>query len=132
MNRLGLYLLMSLLLVFGTMVEFSAVLIIKQKLDWDKKAMDRKEQKTMIRSSSVQENTHSVSKIMTNEDLEEKRKTADIEIIDQHIPSNPILRHLTFSKDIPSYRKIDIISFVLFSCFYFCFNFIYFIYCIHY
>ena len=132
MNRLGLYLLMSLLLVFGTMVEFSAVLIIKQKLDWDKKAMDRKEQNTMIRSSTVQENMHSVSKIMKNEDLEEKRKTADIEIIDQHIPSNPILRHLTFSTDIPSYRKIDIVSFILFSCFYFCFNFIYFIYCIHY
>ena len=123
---------MSLLLVFGTMVEFSVVLIVKQKLDWNKTAVDRKEEKIMIRTLKTQENNNSVAKVKKNVDMEEKRSITDIEIIDQYMTSSPILRHLTFSKDMPSYRKIDIISFVLFSCFYFCFNFIYFIYCIHY
>ena len=35
MNALGTYLLVSLFFVFGTMIEFAIVLIIKLKLKWD-------------------------------------------------------------------------------------------------
>ena len=39
MNALGRYLLISLLFVFGTMVEFAAVLVYKQKMERDEKSL---------------------------------------------------------------------------------------------
>ena len=116
MNRLGMYLLMSLLLVFGTMLEFVMVLIIKQKLDQSKK--------------SIEDNDKRFSE--NEERFGEYIKKASVpEIVDQHVTPNLKTHILTFSKDMPSYRKIDIIAFLLLSGFFLCFNFVYFIVCIY-
>ena len=42
MNALGFYLLISLLFIFGSMVEFAAVLFYRQKMDRSKRPLDKK------------------------------------------------------------------------------------------
>ena len=37
LNALGVYILLELLFVFGTIVEFAIVLVVRQKIDWSKK-----------------------------------------------------------------------------------------------
>ena len=116
MNRLGMYLLMSLLLVFGTMLEFVMVLIIKQKLDQSKKSIDENDKRFSENGERFGENI---------------RKASVPKMVNQHVTTNLKTHILTFSKDMPSYRKIDIVAFFLFSGFFLCFNFAYFIVCIY-
>ena len=49
LNWVGVYLLASILFVFGTMVEFTIVLIAKQKLDWDVKTSDENNKKLTLK-----------------------------------------------------------------------------------
>ena len=116
MNRLGMYLLMSLLLVFGTMLEFVMVLIIKQKLDQSKKSIEENDKRFSENEERFGENI---------------KKTSVPKMVDQHVTTNLKTHILTFSKDMPSYRKIDIVAFFLFNGFFLCFNFVYFIVCIY-
>ena len=116
MNRLGMYLLVSLLLVFGTMLEFSMVLMIKQKLDKSKKSMDENGKLFAAKEERFVENI---------------KKASVPEMVDQHVTPNLKTHILMFSKDMPSYRKIDIVAFFLFSGFFLCFNIVYFIVCIY-
>ena len=116
MNRLGMYLLMSLLLVFGTMLEFVMVLIIKQKLDQSKKSIEENDKLFLENEEKFGENI---------------KKASVSETVDQHVTPNLKTHILTFSKDMPSYRKIDIVAFFFFSGYFLCFSFVYFIVCIY-
>ena len=126
------YLLMSLCLVFGAMVEFSIVLILKQKTDLNDKAESKDDNQFTMKDNK------SATNILITSAFQEKLQsggivsTTDTGLQQQHQTSmNARFGLLKFSEDIPSYRKIDIISFILFSVFYFCFNVIYFVVCIH-
>ena len=72
LNRLGIYLLTSLLLVFGTMVEFSVVLLIKQKFDWDEKAMKKDTKQFLSNGKRGEKNLRIGSKIQVIEDMEKE------------------------------------------------------------
>ena len=87
MNRSGMYLLVSLLLVFGTMLEFSMVLIIKQKLDQSKKSMDENDKLFTAKEERFGENI---------------KKASVPKMDDQDITPNLKTHILTFSKDMPS------------------------------
>ena len=120
---------MSLLLVFGTMVEFSIVLMIKQKSDKIKKSIDENDKLFTEKIERFGENIKKVSKSKTYGNSTKQRTVP--EMVDQHVTPNRITHILIFIKDMPSYRKIDVMAFFLFSSFFLCFNFVYFIVCIY-
>ena len=131
LNRLGVHLLTSLLLVFGTLVEFSVILIAKQRSDWNKQPCDANDNNCESKSKLAWiSNNHTTVPDCTRE-LQKTNENAEKEMKNQFLELNPILNHITSSKNIPSYRKVDIIAFILFTGFYLCFNLIYFYVCIN-
>ena len=77
----------------------------------------------------VSEKINNVTEMDGN--VAEKDNVDDTEMKEDFVMKNPILDHFTISKNMPRYRKIDIMAFILFSGFYICFNFVYFVICIH-
>ena len=66
---------------------------------------------------------------MKIDDIREEDDTANDGMTEESLAPNQILDYLTPSKNMPSYRKTDIIAFFLFSGFYVLFNIIYFAIC---
>ena len=104
---LGVYILVSLVFVFGTMVEFAAVLVAKQRVDWNENAKEK-----------------------NNRIFVKKPETHVVENQDNDLKTNNIFDKCKLTKDIPPYRKMDVFSFVVFSGLYLCFNFVYFVTCL--
>ena len=119
---MGLYILISLVFVFGTMVEFAGVLIVKQRMDWNEKTME----KTIKVLNGKAKKSGNESK------LNLKMNSAGMENKFRFLKPSHFIDSCKLTKDIPSYRKVDVLSFVLFSGFYICFNFIYFHICVQY
>ena len=116
LNALGAYLLISLLFVFGVMVEFASVLFYKQKMEWYLKLpkkfdMAQNIDKMQSRYQTKQGNLKS-RKIGRN-----KRKIEPITLMDSRHQIQKIMAITT---------KIDYVAFVLFTFSYFIFNLIYF------
>ena len=132
LNKLGIYLLVSLLLVFGTMVEFSMVLVAKQKYDWNSKKINNFEEQSTIKDQKAYNNQEMNSTVKVISQVEEKGHFPDIWMKDEYLNLSHILKYLTLPKSMPPYRKTDIIAFILFSAFYLCFNVIYFAVCLNY
>ena len=109
------------------MVEFSVVLIAKQKHDWDSKATDNKDRPKSLSRREAFKDVDVRSKI--NEINEANEANGD-DSIDVNLTPNQILDYLTISKNMPHYRKTDIIALILFNTFYIIFNIIYFVICI--
>ena len=107
LNLLGVYILISLTFVFGTMVEFAAVLVAKQRADWNENAKE-KNNRIFVKKLETHETGHQ------NGNLEKSH----------------FFDKCKLTKDMPPYRKMDVLSFVVFSGLYLCFNFIYFITCL--
>ena len=111
MNNLGVYLLVSLLFVFGTMVELAVVLIVEQKLQWDNqyggninngqkcKLFNNLQEVVPVKDSSLERD---------QEALEESSKTK---------------RSAPFTK-IPTTTKMDIVAFLMFTFSYIMYLFI--------
>ena len=107
MNRLGLYLLTSLLFVVGGMTEFAVVLLTKQKMDWDE----------------------------TDVAIDSEASMSSFKKTGTHCKVNPKIQNLKkyqlkSSTKMPLYRKTDVFAFVLFNSFYVIFIFIYFFICL--
>ena len=114
LSALGFYLLTSLIFVFGAMAEFALILVVKQKIDWKKAAIN---------------DTHNVSILE-----DEKTNTANISKKSGKIgPMKEMNLGLKTSKEkrigrsslLLSTTKIDLFAFVLFNFSYFIFNGIY-------
>ena len=113
------------------MVEFSVVLLIKQKFDWDENAMKKDTKQFLSNGKRGEKDLRIGSKIQVIEDMEKEDKVDDTEMRGDFVMKNLILDNITILKNMPHYRKIDIMAFILFCGFYTCFNFIYFVICIH-
>ena len=131
LNKLGTYLLVSLLLVFGTMVEFSMVLVAKQKYDWNNKTINNLENPSTIKIQKAYNDQETNSTVEVISQIKEKGHFSNIGIKDEYLKLSQILKYLMLPKSIPPYRKTDIIAFILFSAFYLCFNVIYFAVCLN-
>ena len=128
LNSLGWYLLISLLFVFGTVLEFIAVLILKQLVDWG--IIKRSSQ---ISQCAIKEN-------VPNEGKEWKRIQYDVEIVKDTSHTSggvsssskssyrPNMAYAEFFKTLSVTAKIDSVSFVVFTVLFSAFNCIYFIY----
>ena len=123
MNRLGIYLLASLLFVFGAIVEFAIVLMAKQKDD------------NTMSMSNVKQPGHN-SKLRPKAKIikvsEQTGISSDNQWKNGYITATRIVDQQTFCKNMPAYRKTDIIAFVLFNVVYVCFISVYFIVCFFY
>ena len=123
MNRLGIYLLASLLFVFGAIVEFAIVLMAKQKVD------------NTMSMTNVKQPGH-ISKLRPRSKIIEVSEQTEISSANQrkdgYITAPQIVDQPNFSKNMPAYRKADIIAFVLFNFVYICFISVYFIVCFSY
>ena len=122
----------SLLLVFGTLVEFSVVLIVKQRLDWNSKPCDANDKNCESKSKLAWKSYEHTTIPDSTRELQKANENSKNEMKNQFLELSQILNHITFSKNIPSYRKVDIVAFIGFSVFYLCFNLIYFCVCINY
>ena len=98
------------------MVEFAGVLIVKQRMDWNEKTMEKKTKVLNVKAKKP--GNESELNLKMNKD----RITNKFGFL---TPSH-FIDNCKLIKDIPSYRKVDVLSFVLFSGFYICFNFVYF------
>lgn len=113
LNALSSYLLVSLFFVFGTMVEFSLVLIIKQKLEWDGYEPEKILQK---KNTSC---CHNFCKVDTIEEMGNNPKRRDKGGIQQQ---NLRGKQPVLVKVLPRTTKIDIVAFFVFNFGYFVFN----------
>ena len=104
------------------MVEFAGVLIVKQRMDWNEKTMEKKTKVLNVKAK----------KIGKESELNLKMNKAAIKSKFDFLKPSRFIDNCKLIKDIPSYRKVDVLSFVLFSGFYICFNFIYFHICVKY
>ena len=125
MNALGYYLLVSLLFVFGAMVEFAAALFYKQKLEGhynshkgldSEECCEDKDSKKKIRRP-VSAKKVSVTKISDNGPW--KSTEERITVIDQRKDT------LQMQKIVAVTTKIDVTAFALFNISYAIFNLIY-------
>ena len=114
------------------MVEFSVVLVAKQKYDWDGKKINNNEKAVMSNVQEAYKDKKVSSSIEPINHIEEKDNISYIGTSDEYLSPNQALNQLMLSKNMPPYRKTDIIAFILFCCFYLCFNIIYFVFCINY
>ena len=99
------------------MVEFAGVLIVKQRMDWNEKTMEKKPKVLNVKAK----------KTGNESELSLKMNNAGIENKFGFLKPSHIIDYCKLTKSIPSYRKVDVISFSIFSGFYICFNFIYFL-----
>ena len=123
MNRLGIYLLASLLFVFGAIVEFAIVLMAKQKVD------------NTMSMSNIKKPGHNSKLIPKAKIIKVSEQTgisSDNQWKDGYIRATKIVDQQNFFKNMPAYRKTDIIAFVLFNVAYVCFISVYFIVCFSY
>ena len=97
----------SLVFVFGTMVKFAAVLVAKQQVDWNENAKEK-----------------------NNRIFVKKPETQVVKNQDDNLKTSNIFDKCKLTKDIPPYRKMDVLSFVVFSGLYLCFSFVYFVTCL--
>ena len=104
------------------MVEFAGVLIVKQRMDWNEKTMENKTKVLNVKAK----------KPGNESELNLKINKVGIKNKFGFLKPSHFIDNCKLIKDIPSYRKVDVLSFVLFSVFYICFNFIYFHICIKY
>ena len=114
------------------MVEFTIVLIAKQKLDWDGKTIEDNEKKSTLKPAEAFLNSKRRSSMKITNNSIEGDTTADDGMTEDSFAPNQILDYLTPSKNMPPYRKTDIIAFPLFIGFYLLFNVIYFVICVHF
>lgn len=123
LNPLGKYILVALLFVFGAMVEFAFVLIIKQKLDCcnDCNGLEenQKEMQTPTKSRSARNGKRVRNVWLANCDFNSTQA-----INEKH--ENQYSCKLTFSENIPVTSKIDYAAFICFIVSYLLFNVIYF------
>ena len=123
LNALGSYILVTLLFVFGTILEFAFVLIIEQKRirSMNEKKMNEKENEF---ESTTEENhvrcrrsTKSIRKVQYHvEFTRETEKRKD----NQHLESNSFYQSMQLT------TKIDYAAFIIFVILYITFNVIYF------
>ena len=104
------------------MVEFAVVLMAKQRMDWNEKSEGKNNKVFSVRSR----NSGIDLKIDASKTDVTSEKQNTVQITDH------ILDNCKLTKDMPPYRKMDVLSFVLFTGLYFCFNFVYFIICTKY
>ena len=112
------------------MLEFSAVLIAKQRCEWNKKKIenDHKLNKPKVKQAWKVPIDKSATKYLKNEANDDN----DVEGKDQILALSQFVNYLSFPKNIPPYRKADIVAFIVFTGFYLGFNLIYFYVCINY
>ena len=111
------------------MVEFSMVLMAKQKFDWDSKGNEGNAKGSMLKAKEAfKQSKRSFSTDMKDERIEKSRISGD-GMNGESLMLDQFLDYLTPSQNMPPYRKTDIIVFIVFSVFYFCFNLIYFVVC---
>ena len=106
----------SILFVFGTMVEFSVVLIAKQKHDWDNKTTVKNDKPLMSKSNETWRDPKSNSSSITIYDVKDENCISDNGTNEEYLTPNHILNYLTLSTNMPPYRKTDIVAFISFSC----------------
>ena len=104
------------------MIEFATVLMAKQRMDWNENTKDSKNEVVMIKPKKYRIDLQSYG----GNTVDDTGNKGGI------IKSNDILENCKLTKDMPPYRKMDVISFVLFSGLYILFNFIYFVSCLKY
>ena len=114
------------------MVEFSVVLVAKQKHDWDGKTINESNKRFMLRVQEACKDLKVNSSIETISQVKGKDDISDNGMNGDYLTPSQIQNHFTLSKNMPPYRKTDIFAFILFSCFYLCFNIIYFVVCLNY
>ena len=111
------------------MLEFSAVLIAKQRCEWNKTI----ENDHKLNKPKVEQAWKVPTDKWSTEYLENEANGAnDIKDKDQVLGFRIFVNYLSFPKNIPPYRKADIVAFIVFTGFYLCFNLIYFYVCINY
>ena len=103
----------------------------KQKLDWDSKTIDDNEKKSTLKPKKAFLDLKRRSS-MKIDDIREEDDTANDGMTEDSLAPIQILDYFTPSKNMPSYRKTDIIAFFLFIGFYLLFNVIYFVICVYY
>ena len=113
------------------MVEFSMVLVAKQKYDWNNKTINNLENPSTIKIQKAYNDQETNSTVEVISQIKEKGHFSNIGIKDEYLKLSQILKYLMLPKSIPPYRKTDIIAFILFSAFYLCFNVIYFAVCLN-
>ena len=127
MNALGYYLVISLFFVFGTVVEFALVLIVKQKLEWDGYfsggandgwKLERSPQENNFRCPNNVVNIDAIEEVVNDTNTTNEREMQQRRLR---------VQQLRFSKTLPLTTKIDFLAFLIFNFGYFIFNCIYFI-----
>ena len=116
--------------MFGTLVEFSFVLITKQRLEWNKKPCDANDKYCETKSKQIWSSNKQTPVTDCTRELQKANDNSENEMKNQFLGLSKVLNHITFSRNIPSYRKVDIVAFFGFTGFYLCFNLIYFYVCL--
>ena len=111
-----------MIFVFGTMVEFACVLMAQQRTDWNKKEKKKENRLFMTANTKIDNDTQ----------LDEANTDTIVGNNYDYLDIINILNPCQLTMDMPSYRKVDALSFVLFICLYVTFNFVYFLICIKY
>ena len=124
LNGLGTYILVALLFVFGTMVEFAFVLIIKQKIDRSKDGTETRTNRNLlqnhgeVKSASCGRRAQYISP--SKDDVKSKQSTK------LNNNNNQGNAKLIIFKGVPLTAKIDYLAFIIFVILYLIFNIIYF------
>ena len=111
-----------MIFVFGTMIEFACVLMAQQRKDWNMKEKKRENRVFMTRSTKMDNDSQ----------LDETDTDTIIGNNSDYLDIMHILNPCELTKHMPPYRKVDVLSFVVFSSLYVTFNLIYFLVCIKY
>ena len=114
------------------MVEFSAVLIAKQRFEWNQKSIKTDDNQCKSRIEFAPKFCEYKAAANCSKELQRLDSKAENEVKSQFLGLNRILSPITIWKNIPPYRKADIIAFMSFAGFYLCFNMVYFYVCINY
>ena len=115
MNALGGYLLVSLFFVFGTMIEFSIVLLAKLKIEWDAR--------NVVEGIFISKETlHTKNRKINNATIEvEPRESASTETKTKHEKNARDATKGLFGS-LQTTAKVDFIALIMFSLCYFLFN----------
>ena len=123
MNALGWHLIFSLFFVIGTMVEFAVVLIVKQKLEWDKGEAGVRSYGIKFETTSPAEKSRRATNVVKIDIIEgtvhdSEQEEGDGEIENPHSR----IKKLGFWKASSVINKIDFFAFFLFIFAYLVFN----------
>ena len=111
-----------MIFVFGTMVEFAGVLMAQQRTDWNKKEKKKENRVFMTRNTKIDNDTQ----------LDDANTNTIIGNCSDLLKMIHIIHLCQLTRNMPPYRKIDVLSFVVFIFLYVAFNFVYFLVCIKY